>query len=334
MGRTSKLGLTSSAVDSPVKTSALLGSKRDLVGAEADCGMKCCESSQKSVHLGCLLRMFLISELKGADDVLAGLEAEGYTCWACVVGAWAVGASHNRNRLWILAHRGSGGECWQGNLCVSGIIAAAFEQGTAIVARQSDKVSQCEEGRMADTRCAGLQARGIQSRVASDEEIFDLWNPDSGDSRGTEDVADIGCEGLAGERLGTSGAGQENAEYASRDCDVGDSEHDGLVAFAKSGIIDATIRDNAQGTDCAKQSKRADSSEVLSRFPAFRGQPQYAWEAPRRIERSVAGTDDGVSPRMDRINRIKSLGNSVVPQVVECFGRFIVQADRMIRSGQ
>lgn len=40
---------------------------------------------------------------KGADEVLIGLEAEGYTCWPTVVGAWALGAPHNRERVWILA---------------------------------------------------------------------------------------------------------------------------------------------------------------------------------------------------------------------------------------
>lgn len=45
---------------------------------------------------------------RGADTVLAGLEAEGYTCWPVVVGSWAVGAPHKRDRVWIVAHAQSG----------------------------------------------------------------------------------------------------------------------------------------------------------------------------------------------------------------------------------
>ena len=41
---------------------------------------------------------------RGADTVLAGLETAGYAAEACVVGAWAVGASHERERVWIVAH--------------------------------------------------------------------------------------------------------------------------------------------------------------------------------------------------------------------------------------
>ena len=44
---------------------------------------------------------------RGADEVLPALEELGYTCWPLVVGAWAAGAPHRRNRVWIvgrLAH--------------------------------------------------------------------------------------------------------------------------------------------------------------------------------------------------------------------------------------
>ena len=42
---------------------------------------------------------------RGIDAVLDGLEEAGYEAAACVVGAWAVGAPHERNRCWIVAHR-------------------------------------------------------------------------------------------------------------------------------------------------------------------------------------------------------------------------------------
>ncbi len=42
--------------------------------------------------------------LRGADDVLAGLEAAGYACWPLVVGAAHAGAPHRRQRVFILAN--------------------------------------------------------------------------------------------------------------------------------------------------------------------------------------------------------------------------------------
>ena len=41
---------------------------------------------------------------RGADRVLAALEALGYACWPLVVGAVHAGAPHRRQRVWIVAH--------------------------------------------------------------------------------------------------------------------------------------------------------------------------------------------------------------------------------------
>ena len=47
--------------------------------------------------------------VRGADRVLAGLEAAGYACWPLVVGAAHAGAPHRRQRVFILAHAGGAG---------------------------------------------------------------------------------------------------------------------------------------------------------------------------------------------------------------------------------
>jgi DNA (cytosine-5)-methyltransferase 1 len=40
----------------------------------------------------------------GADQVLLDLEGLNYSAWPCVVGAEAIGAPHQRNRVWIVGH--------------------------------------------------------------------------------------------------------------------------------------------------------------------------------------------------------------------------------------
>jgi len=42
------------------------------------------------------------------DQILGQMEKENYTSWPIVLGAWGVGASHRRNRAWILCHSNSG----------------------------------------------------------------------------------------------------------------------------------------------------------------------------------------------------------------------------------
>lgn len=80
---------------------------------------------------------------RGADVVLGGLEAAGYACWAGVVGAWAVGAPHRRDRVWIVGHS-TGARCG-GN---------GRESGSD--ERFSPRGSATPGPRVADPRCVGL----------------------------------------------------------------------------------------------------------------------------------------------------------------------------------
>lgn len=54
---------------------------------------------------------------RGADRVFADLEALGYAWWAGVVGAVHVGAPHQRNRVWIIAHATGGRHGCHGGGC-------------------------------------------------------------------------------------------------------------------------------------------------------------------------------------------------------------------------
>lgn len=55
---------------------------------------------------------------RGIDRVCSDLEAEGYAVWPLVVGAWAVGAPHRRDRVWIVAHRNSAGQGGRRGCCL------------------------------------------------------------------------------------------------------------------------------------------------------------------------------------------------------------------------
>jgi DNA (cytosine-5)-methyltransferase 1 len=56
----------------------------------------------------CLFENVPALRTRGADDVLVAMEEAGYTCWPFVVGAWAVGAPHRRDRVWIVANSSNG----------------------------------------------------------------------------------------------------------------------------------------------------------------------------------------------------------------------------------
>lgn len=99
------------------------------------------------------------------------------------------------------------------------------------------------------------------------------------------------------------------------------SKYDGLLALEKSGCIEETIHDDTQRQKESCELTRASASRIIP-FPAFRGQKQYLWESPRTIEPALDRADDGLSSRP---YRIKALGNAVVPQIPELFGRFILR---------
>jgi DNA (cytosine-5)-methyltransferase 1 len=194
---------------------------------------------------------------RGLDRVLGDLAAIGYDAeWHCIP-AYAVGAHHIRDRIWIIAYPdGAGLEGWNGKVlseCARERIAGALGAYVA----NADSIGLRSGGRrgIAGTPPAhGGEAR--QQRVRTDAEP------------GREDMANAECAGLAG-RTG-------------------------------------------------------------SRVSSERGAPIFApWLAEGlggqwNAEPDVGRVAHGVSGRVDRL---KQLGNAVVPQIPELIGRAILAAE-------
>ena len=194
---------------------------------------------------------------RGLDQVLRSLDQIGYDAeWHCI-SASAVGAPHQRDRIWILAyprHRGGGH------------FGIAQEGHNTQRERTTDSDSIGGPGgqsaSVADTDCIWqLQSEGSKQdkrRRASDS---------------SETLADTGGEGL--ERLGIRTVSTESKEPMSASC--------GRVVRKIS----------------------------VSDF----------W----KVEPELGRVADGIPNRLDRL---KQLGNSLVPQIPEMIGYAILQQER------
>ena len=226
---------------------------------------------------------------RGMDDVLGALAEAGYDAeWACIPAA-AVGACHQRDRWWCVAY-------------ASGADGGRRPEGTGRGQRGPADADGCgisEGGRGAE-----------QPSYATGEQRDDMRTARPGGQAESEpgdgDWADAAnAIGLRSQRRGTAGnvAGQARGGESQGDQwqQHGDAADDcGAVALHTDGQ-----RQPQQHTPA---------------FAARAGQP--AWpDAPRRLnpdwrsylsEPVLCRGDDGLSGRVDRL---KALGNAVVPQV-------------------
>ncbi len=97
--------------------------------------------------------------VRGADAVLAGLEAAGYACWPLLVGAAHAGAPHRRQRVFILANAAGAG-------LADRVPYAAPAAALMSVERRRGWPAEPGLGRMVDGISAGLD-RQRRSRLTA-----------------------------------------------------------------------------------------------------------------------------------------------------------------------
>lgn len=196
--------------------------------------------------------------IRGADEVLFSLEELGYTCWPLVVGAWAVGAPHQRNRAWIVGY-------------------TSIERGRPVAERSKgeylsnpDRPSKA----MANAESSGWSSRGGLCRNEEKES-----RPSDSDFAVAHSNGFIGTASALERRCPMVATESECKELGS------DSEY---VAHANGDRI------REQPGRISRQSGQAPFFD----FPNGPGPDQKPWEEPRTIESQVGGSTDGVSRRL------------------------------------
>ncbi len=214
----------------------------------------------------------------GLDQVLADLEAEGYSTRTFVVPACGVNAPHKRDRLWIVGyseHDGSSTSKIRGSNAQD---ARGASQGQIQTKQSSGASGREHDGSlhqdMADTQSIGRGGRNSSERGTGERNVQSEEQGRSSVGRETERRGEPRRENVAN----TSGEGSQGR---------------------LSG------RSNSERQSFMGQSGRGSSTY---------GQSGEDWWA---VEPNVRRVAHGIPKRVDRI---KGLGNAIVPQIAMNIG--------------
>jgi len=251
----------------------------------------------------------------GLWRVLSDLEEEGYeTTWG-IFSAEEAGAPHQRKRVFILAKLPNT-DCFRGEVSDQGKFPAKSllnsngeERGTKLGNSTSERPHRGSEN------CEGEQSEVLGERLESDE----LANPANLRREQTQ------RQGRQNFRRGSKDRGWHTREGQ----DTGGGSEEELGDTAGEGL-EGRARESVQGGSEGLAS--ADGGSPATRWPARPGEEQYEWEEPRVTEAQselggesharqghdgVDATPKGVDAIVNRVDRLRLLGNGVVPACAE-----------------
>lgn len=262
-----------------------------------------------------LLENVLALRTRGYDRVAAELEALGYAVAPLVVGAWAVGAPHKRDRVWIVCRRLDNADRIRRDIESSRTTSAESHSDRT----QNGLSGPSGGGQLADAELdagrqqePGREAEGRTAAGGAGEAVADALRRGCG-TVGTEtgrrpDVDECGAAVADAEQHGRgAGSGMSGHETGARG---GRGESAGSSELAKSG------RERRQRPGRGDAGPLAATTACA--WPSRPGEPQYDWEPPRLLELALGGLIDGLPGRLVRLanrNALKACGNAIVPQV-------------------
>lgn len=228
----------------------------------------------------------------GLDEVLLDLEGEGYSTRAFVIPASAVDANHKRERVWIVAYSNNTRDVQAG------------------CKRSGGVRSQSEEEE---------QSNNISSR-SEIEKPTDVANTDSRMRRGGRAIRS--SRENKQRRIHTTQEKQTSYDIRSKTigCDT------------VRGEAENVPNTQGEGLDGQRIDRETSRSKETGKLDAQSGKDREQYQQGS-IERRLGGVVDGVPSWLDepdiprvttnqtgRVQRLKMLGNAVVPQVVYQLG--------------
>jgi len=265
----------------------------------------------------------------GLDQVLADLEAEGYATRTFIVPACGVNAPHRRDRLWIVGHTEHDGPS---TTEVTGEHGKDEE-------RRSERQGKAEQSagtgqprsneNVGYTEGNGCQRRGeAAGRKGQTHQLQQQLSVRSEPSRPSEDVAYAEGEQCNERQHEISREKAEEkwirGEAGASGQNVADTESFGVQGLRPSGEQEPHTHAGKEVSMCGGEDVADTFSQRAQGRTAGRQDAENAWESSRGTrewnwdtEPNVGRVANGV-PR--RVDRLKGLGNAIVPQIAMNIG--------------
>ena len=251
------------------------------------------------------------------------LESEGFEVQCFLIPASGIGAWHQRYRVWIVGHSQHNGLLAAEKRCrdEKDYGGSQKRENETVESKRTSGSRDNEDVSNTHTRLSIGENEEIQARRET---------VNSSSSRGGEDVSDTNSGLRGGGR--TISLGGENKVWRfrveeegirdnvriktiGRDAvsgeDVSDTKHEVLQGWQRN--------DKGEGRQILS-SEQHDWNEIRGETGRIDGiQKQKTWW---QIESDLCGVPNGISYELDkdRANRIKTLGNAIVPQIAREFG--------------
>jgi len=253
-------------------------------------------------------------------QVLNDLENEGFKSQCIIIPASGIGAWHQRKRIWIMAYSDSNrhvSEIRRGN---------GEEKRIPVQDRKKDSTPRQSIGTsdVWQTNKEYVPNTNTGFSIRENEEIQSRGNAIT---NGSEDVSnsDSWLRGGRGTEL-KSGDDREWGFYIEKEKQT--REHIRCKTIGCNAVLGKDVSNpNGEGSQRYKLQHDLETGKQISEHNGERSfERQQTWW---QTQSEICGVPNGVSYELDkdRSNRIKSLGNSIVPQIARQIGLSIMEAE-------
>jgi DNA (cytosine-5)-methyltransferase 1 len=223
-----------------------------------------------------------------------------------------------------------------------------------VIGENVRNLTSIQDGMVFEQVCTDLEEQGYEvqsfvipaSAVNAPHQRYRVWIVAYSENRGREQTEWKRRQGLERGSYDSGGIETERQEVVR---DVANTQCDGLTSTKERGSIEETVREESQGQNRTLDSQGAsDLSETkgnvanskISERDALQTNREYGEASPQEVfrdrsciqrqtswwsfEPNVGRVAHGIP---DRVDRLKGLGNAIVPQIAYQIGLAILQAE-------